>query len=337
MPLLQLPYEMLAQVFDYLDPSFFHQNLGRLTVCKLWFEFARPVCYRETSLSEYWLRRLITLGNIQQLSPIQDSLEALQLDFSGFQSWISTTNQAILVGDEVREVLHNVLAQLAAVAQQSRRLTVLRIRADVLAYLPLFKGPDACLLPPAILPFLSLQNLSVLVLDLDTSFANHSSHRNASDHICPAIGTLLGTLEKLQIRMRNICPDILRPRDTSGSLRLRSVVINLSLYSSARWDGPIHSRSCYRETGILQLKNGIQKQAEALAPRMASPKTIRILTSSLPGFYTQSLDVLSGKMMILERNQEWHEDGKVVEEDSESESDFSDEAFAAFADPFFDN
>lgn len=65
---------------------------------------------------------------------------------------------------------------------------------------------------------------------------------------------------------------------------------------------------------------------------MASPKTIRILTHSLPSFEIQSLDVLTGKKMMLDDGMTWDEDGKTVNvnEKSEPESEISDDEFSTF-------
>lgn len=46
-----------------------------------------------------------------------------------------------------------------------------------------------------------------------------------------------------------------------------------------------HSNRCDSRTGGLpRLKADMREQAEALATRMAPPKTVRILTHSLPQF-----------------------------------------------------
>ncbi|KAK8917978.1 hypothetical protein VCV18_009306 [Metarhizium anisopliae] len=49
-------------------------------------------------------------------------------------------------------------------------------------------------------------------------------------------------------------------------------------------------------------------------------------------FETQSLDILTGKTMILGDDMAWGEDGKTVEEDSGSESELLDEEFETFLD-----
>lgn len=50
MLLLNLPPEVLNYFFDELGPSFFQENLGRLTVCKQWYAFALSECYKHVVL-----------------------------------------------------------------------------------------------------------------------------------------------------------------------------------------------------------------------------------------------------------------------------------------------
>ncbi|UNI13852.1 hypothetical protein JDV02_000550, partial [Purpureocillium takamizusanense] len=131
-----------------------------------------------------------------------------------------------------------------------------------------------------------------------------------------------------------ICPDVLKPRDPNDGLYLNVVVINLSLTTNLPGiTSAAHSKRCGSQGGgLLQLKAEIQEQAEALATRMASPKIMRILTHSLPQFTTQSLDILTGKTMILDDDMGWDEDGKTVEDDSEPESELLDDEFSNFLD-----
>ena len=59
---------------------------------------------------------------------------------------------------------------------------------------------------------------------------------------------------------------------------------------------------------------------------------MRILTHSLPQVETQSLNVLTGKTMILDDDIAWDEDGKTVKDDSEPESEILDDEFSTFLD-----
>ncbi|KAI1649642.1 uncharacterized protein F4817DRAFT_27443 [Daldinia loculata] len=192
MSLLRLPPETLTQIFDQIGSYFFREDLGRLTVCNQWFEFALPACFKCITLSQKTLWSLIASG-------ILDS-------------------------------------------------------------------PKDYLSLPTMQSLLSLENLSVLVLDLPTDL----------------------------------------PGITSAA----------------------HAKRCGSQAGgLLQLIADIQEQAEVLATRMASPKTIRILTHSIPQFETQSFDVLTGKTMLLDHDMAWDEDGKTVKEDSEPESELLDDDF----------
>jgi hypothetical protein len=353
MSLLQLPPETLRQIFDQISSSFFREDLGRLTVCKQWFEFALPACFKCITLSQETLRSLITSGVIKKPSPLKDSLETLDLELRGYQSCISTTYpqeyaqesnslKATAPNEAPRDntvktwikALNNDLAQLAIVAQQSHRLRTLRIRAWSSPSPEPLDSPENYLSLPTMQALLSMENLSVLVLDLSGSFLNSSGQQGNGRHICPAIGAVLRTLRTLHLRMRSICPDVLKPRDLNDSLHLSVVVINLSLTTNLPGiTSAAHSKRCgSRGGGLLQLKADIQEQAEALATRMASPKIMRILTHSLPQFDTQSLDVLTGKSMILDDDVAWDEDGKTVKEDSEPESELLDDEFSAFVD-----
>ncbi|KAJ2985588.1 hypothetical protein NUW58_g5448 [Xylaria curta] len=354
MSLLRLPPETLAQIFDYIGSSFFREDLGRLTVCKQWLEFALPACFKCITFSQETLRDLITSGPLKRLSPLKNSLEILDLELSGQRYSHSSTfdpqenaqesNASIATGsNEVLNdipaktwinVLNDDLGQLAVIAQQSRRLRTMRIRARYSPSPNALDTPENYLLLPTIQGFLSVEIFRVLVLDLSVSFLNPSGEQGKGLHICPAIGTLLRTLQMLHLRMPSICPDVLKPLNPDGSLNLSTVVINLSLITNQPGTTfAAHSKRCGSLAGgLLQLKADIQEQAEALAPRMTSPKIMRVLTHSLPQFETQSLDILTGKTMVLDDDMAWDEDGKEVMEDSEPESELLDDGFSTFSD-----
>ncbi|KAF5009189.1 hypothetical protein FDECE_4554 [Fusarium decemcellulare] len=351
MSLLRLPPETLKQIFDHIGSSFFRQDLGRLTICKKWFEFAGPSLFTCIPLSQETLRRLICSSVTKTPSRLKESLETLELELGGYQAWTSALRRrqdpqesialnAPAPNEAFRDnpveawvkVLDNDLTQLATIAQQSRRLRILRIRAWNSPSPDPIDRPQDYLSVPTMQALLSLKNLSVLALDLSVGFLDSSGEN--SSHICPAIGALLRTLKTLHLRMHNICPDVLKPPHPDGSLRLSVAAINLSLTTDLPGiTSAAHSSRCGSAGGgLLQLKADMVEAAEALAARMTSPKTLRILTHSLPSFEIQSLDVLTGKTMILDDDMAWGEDGKTVEEDSEPESELLDDDFGGFLD-----
>ncbi|KAL2194381.1 hypothetical protein P885DRAFT_71445 [Corynascus similis CBS 632.67] len=282
MLLLHLPPEILRQTFDEIGSSFFHEDLGRLTVCKQWFEFALPTYLKCITLSQKTLRKYTQDSNALMVA-----------------AWSEAPRNNLI--KKSITALNKDLDQLAIITQH------------VEDYLPL----------PTMQALLLVENLRVLVLDLSAGFLNWAGQQGNGRHICPAIGALLCTLRTLHLRMRSICPDVLIPRDPNISLQLSEVVINLSLTEELPGiTSAAHSKRCGSQGGgLFQLKADLCEQAEALTTQMAFPKVMRILTHSLPQFETNSLDVLTGKTMILENGSAWDEDGKTVEEDSEAESE----------------
>ncbi|KAF2274863.1 uncharacterized protein EI97DRAFT_443735 [Westerdykella ornata] len=94
-----------------------------------------------------------------------------------------------------------------------------------------------------------------------------------------------------------------------------------------------HSSACWpTEGGFLKLKADIEDQAKAFVAHMASPRFIRILTHTLPQLEMRSFDVLTGKCMRLADNMAWEDDGEIIEEDSDSESEILDDGFSTSSD-----
>lgn len=352
MLLLQLPPEILKNMFAQIGSSFFQEDLDRLTVCKHWFEFALPVCFKSIKLSRATLRGLVNSGAIEKQPALKGSLETLELELRGYQSCSSTSSfqehaqDSELLDPSTHEApveneittwiaaLNNDLAQLAVLAKGSHMLRALHIQAWRSSSPERFDSAENYLSLPTMNALLSLDNLGVLVLDISCSLLNVSGQQGDGHHICPAISALLLTLRTLHLRMRNICPDVLNLPDTNDSLRLSVVVVNLSLNTNLPGiTSAAHSQRCRSQGGgLVQLKAAMQQRAEALATRMASPKVVRILTHSLPQFETHSLDVLTGKVTILSDGMAWEEDGKTVKEDSEPESELLDEDFSNYLD-----
>jgi len=256
MSLLHLPPETLIQVFNEIRSGFFHEDLGRLTVCKQWFEFALPTYLKCITLDQNTLRNFITSSGVttkKRPSLFQNNLETLHLELRGDRLGITapkhTQESNALValtgpnetppGNNPTEIsittsLNKDLDQLASIiTQKSHRLHTLRMRAWGFPHpKPFDNAAEDYLLPPTIQTLLSVGNLRVLVLDLSSGFLNSSAkHDQHNHHICPAIGALLCTLRTLRLRLCSICPDVLKPQEDADMrfLPLKEVVINLSL------------------------------------------------------------------------------------------------------------
>ncbi|KAF5975499.1 hypothetical protein FCOIX_7685 [Fusarium coicis] len=247
MAFLGLPLEILKKIFDQLDSSFFQEDLSRLTVCKKWLEFALPACLKRVTHSHEALRILAASSVAKGSLLVAVHLETVNIDIKGFQHGISThstqehkqgsTSQPAAPyiypwDNQVRDwrvTLDNGLAQLAIVAQQSPRLRTLRMRASSSPLkFPVFP-PGGYLSLSAMRALLSVDKLSVLVLDLSGTRLNSSGLQVGKHHLCPSMGALLRTLQILLLRMCSICPDVSKTRGPDTKLRLSTVAINLGL------------------------------------------------------------------------------------------------------------
>lgn len=339
---------------DDVGSSYFREDLRRLTVCKHWFRFARTTCFKDLQLSQNTLRRLLSSSGVgRSLLLVKDSLENLDLKLKGFEDWSSIPvpqsypQEANALDASSRDgdlrallaawtaALDNDLAQLAIATKESRKLRIIRIQAlsERHPLLPHLPRRDYLSLS-TMRALLSVENLAVLELDLcGTLLVPRQDHRD-DHHVCTSIGALLITLRRLRLRMRSNCTDVLKPQHHGTSLRLSEVLINLSLSNeSPMTTSAAHSTRCGPTSeGFLRLKADIEDQAEVLAAHMMSPKFVRILTHSLPQLEMRSLDVLTGKCMKLADDMAWEDDGKTVEDVSDSESEILDDGFSTSSD-----
>ncbi|KAI1478072.1 hypothetical protein F4774DRAFT_426834 [Daldinia eschscholtzii] len=329
MALLRLAPEILFKIFDLLDNDFFDHDLGLLTVCKRWSEFALPTYHQTLDILDWQLRKFIAGELVKTPYFLERNLRTLTIELRGF-----LINAPCIEGSYAKvpgegpfrtwkQDLNNDLIQLATIVQRSRGLRTLHIKAKNydedcrsdcgLTYLTL----------SSIQGFLSLENLSVLVLDLPLYFYYLPGGKEVSRHICSDISALFSTLQVLQIRKQHICPDILKPKDPNARLSLRTVAICLSLADpgETRYRKG-HSRRCItRCRDWRQLKEDMVEQAQILATQMAEPKVVKIITHELPGLKRASLDVLTGKTTQLWSRHSWDKDGAVIYSDSDSDSD----------------
>ena len=329
MALLHLPPELLGLIFDELGSSFFHEDLGRLTVCKLWLEFALPTYLKWLRLTQMTLQSLMTSWVMKRPSLLHNQLETLDLDLRGvrpyFQEW--TLKAGIVVDitrlfEDAREAAPKNLEQLAMITQKSHRLHTLRMRVEGYGY----QSSRYHLPLPTMQALLSVDNLRVLVLDLPSGLLNSSGQEENDTHICPAIGALLCTLQTLRLRMRSICPDVLRSRGPNDRLQLSEVVINLSLIEYLpRGRTASESKRCGSQSGgfLHQLRADLCEQAEALVAQMAFPEVVTILIPSPRLWDLESLDILTGESMVLEGSIAWVQDDYTIEKGPENGSENS--------------
>ncbi|KAM0359896.1 hypothetical protein ACHAO7_011483 [Fusarium culmorum] len=331
MQLLHLPPEVLKQVFNYIGSPFFQEDLTRLAISKEWFEFAQYTCYQDVRLSPRKLHEFISSQTAARPDVPRNSLETLIIKFGTHQAPVSSSDsQEPTAGagsyEAPCESTDRDLEQLATIIQQAPKLHFLRIEAYGSRRSDPLEGSEDRISLNSIQAVLTVNHLTSLEIDVPGDVLTSSGGREEACHICPNIGALIHKLKYLGLRVRNICPDALRPQDSADGLRLNRLIVNLSL----KMDLPgitsaAHSKRCGPpdEGGFLQLKADMQEQAEKLGAKMASPKLIRILTHTFPQLETHSLDVLSGGTTLLKDRMRWDDDGNILEDEQGAESDFS--------------
>ena len=216
------------------------------------------------------------------------------------------------------------LVRLAAMIKHSPKLRILRIQAASERSAIQRPRPDYLFLP-TIHVFLSSTNLTSLELDLSGTQLLPRPDQEHSEglHMCTRIAALLTTLRRLRLRLRTICPDVLKPTQHSTKLRLSELLINLSLYHEAPQyhntrNG--HATCCGSPSGgFLQLSADLEYQAQVLAAQMAAPKCVRVLTHDVPFMTMRAFDVLTGKSVVLHEDAEWDDDGIVIEGELEDQ------------------
>lgn len=347
MSLFQLPPETLFQIFDLVGSSYFRSDLSRLTVCKQWSLFARTTCFHDFYVTSKTLRRLLSSPYVQKSLPlVQDSVKLVDVRLTGLRDWspapppqdapqtADNRNVKSSITSRGREArgarmkeLDKDLVRLAAMIKHSPKLRTLRIQAASERSAVQIPRPDYLFLP-TIHAFLSTAtNLTSLELDLSGSqLRPHPDQEEHSEglHMCTRIAALLTTLRRLRLRLRTICPDVLKPTQHHGTkLRLTELLINLSLYHEAPHYHTTkngHATCCGSPSGgFPQLSADLERQAHVLAAQMTAPKCVRVLTHDVPFMTMRAFDVLTGQNVVLHEKAEWDDDGIVIEGELEDQ------------------
>ena len=201
-------------------------------------------------------------------------------------------------------MLNSDLDELNTVIQHSPKLRAVNIKAtDRTGHPGLARG---YLFFNAIRNLITVETIDTLILDFFTGFSTLPSNQSVP-HLCPTIGTLLGRLRVLHVRMPRVCPEISKiSKSTEFSRNLQDVVINLSLMVSSQ-EITLASQRCgyYLIDGVRTVMPAMREEAKNLISRTASLKLMRILTHSVPQFKIQSFDLLNGIIMELTESMSW--------------------------------
>ena len=311
MSLAQLPPEIVHHIFTFVDPKFFREDLGRLTVSKWWYQnYAWPTFIRHVTLAaSKEADSLFKFAQSKTLLPrIRPDLTALVLRLAFHRTTSPSAGTEAIAAAERDEWIARTetsLTDLAGALQECTRLRNLNLRVLVI---------DACPLATALSALVSLPHLTSL--NLDAAHSGRLGKRGDPEHhFCLVVSALLPTLQCLKCRLDCICESILEPPGQSGGalLPLRDLRIIVGRWVSGRIKRLAYARHCPSAAAGTreEILPVMQRAVRALVPKLKSPRAIRLLD-----FHGDPLifDALKRQWMYLEPGDSWDADRDVLED-----------------------
>jgi len=215
-----LPPEIWITVLEYLPPSFFQEDIGRLTLSKNFYSLAFPVFFSQLECTPRVLSRLVNrkskaVGRARDL--LQKRAHGITIALHGMgEDWAT---------------LYNTPSNLIRFCQYLERFSSLRTLRFVASWPNRqWKGDPfrANYLPlRSIKPF--LENLTHITnLDLDLCGTSVTKENGECEHLCPFIRPLLSRLHTIQLRAQSLCQAALRPLE-GQAVTLQRITVNLNL------------------------------------------------------------------------------------------------------------
>ncbi|KAK1759100.1 hypothetical protein QBC47DRAFT_371067 [Echria macrotheca] len=310
------PPETLLNVFSFLGPQFFADNLELLTVSKGWYGCARRVLLshpclksakslvRFTADPRLLAQRAHLISSLDVTLSKRDSADASLSE----EAWISRQKSA--------------LAALVSALKGSARLRHLKVN--------IMPGPEEYLGCAAIHDLLSLRQLSTLHLDVSGYDTHLEMSHGRNLHLCEAVNNLIlysPSLRDIRIKLDRECDRLFAFPETlpEGALQnLETVILDMRLNGSWRQSPPgIHSGQAlpcnYAPNTPSQTKRGhreeVGQQAVRFAKHAPKLKLLRILASSdVMGLFPRggfaAHDLLSNKWFAVQPNAPWDSAGR---------------------------
>ncbi|KAK3906449.1 hypothetical protein C8A05DRAFT_29653 [Staphylotrichum tortipilum] len=221
-PIPQLPAEIWLMILEHLPPSFFQQDIRRLTLSRRWYSLAFPAFYPRVEYTPRVISRLIhrkSKSLDRSRSLLRKSLRSINIVLEGFCTAPPGTagNRAngTSGGDPDTTCFNTAsnLARFCVMLLDFRELQAVRFvaswqnrawRADPLqprGYLPL----------RSLEPYLGRLTKHVTSMDLDLCGTDVVDDSGTQLHFCSYVGPLLSKLKTLRLRMRTICHIALWP------------------------------------------------------------------------------------------------------------------------------
>ncbi|KAK0732706.1 hypothetical protein B0T21DRAFT_349685 [Apiosordaria backusii] len=264
-----LPPEIWLMVLDILIPSFFQEDIRRLTVCKQWHSLAIRNLDNRIEYTPRIISRIV-----HSKSPAMDKTR-LRLRES-LRSVTIASKSPTYKQEGYREIIYRYRTQsnlikfydmlsgferLKTICFVTRGHTrgrwrgwpkVRRNTLPITSLKPLISGLSSSIFsdgktPPEYAPWSSITSLD---LDLNGTFVEWDNrHTNRHTHLCVILRPLLSRLHTLKIRTEKICPDVLGPLNKGQVYSVRNLRINLHLPVSKVNPKLNTANMCLGETG----------------------------------------------------------------------------------------
>ncbi|KAI9875686.1 MAG: hypothetical protein M1830_008114 [Pleopsidium flavum] len=346
MPLLALPPEILLSVLQFVGANEFCEQLDRLLVCKRWYWFAQRVILEELQLSAKALKHF-SPASVRLGDHLQANLKHLSIRLTGFEDWgsLKRPDDAEYIGygngqshmDEWTNDLNKRLTSLAAMLPDFTKLRSVSFEAfhEFDAAHPYTPHRDYLwnVSVASLAAKVPTNRLTTLVLDTCGSSMISREKRGEQyehAHICPVIAQHLVTLRRVRLRMRSICPDILRLSPDDGAVRIETLVINLSLQDpDGRTMAVRYARNCSSSVGRegWNLHTDLVKAAKSAATQMPKQRLLRVICHKVPSLQLAAVNCVTGTKALLVEGADWEDEG-----DSDPDDEPEEEVFASEGD-----
>ncbi|KAJ5587860.1 uncharacterized protein N7459_003625 [Penicillium hispanicum] len=294
MSLQELPTEILLIILEFVGRCACRTTKARsLTVCKWWHRLAEPIFLEDITVSA---SRLSKLSSASQT-----------------KIRLFTQRLAVNVGDTSPSPVHAKgqhphgrhlrlkRSQEKRLVLHLERLNLLLRNCSSLESFSLGCFPDLSdsLLgswsPSRLLD--SLWSSKISRLEMDTGGVDFGTE---TGHLCPQLALQIPSLRFVRLRMRSICPDILRLQHagTFGPSRIEELIINLSLADLNQYSISL-SAHCSGHSPGLDLAEDMIVAGKAAVRDTPSLKTLKIVGYIFPSGQAVTHDCVADITKIL--------------------------------------
>lgn len=245
-----LPNEIWLMIIEYLPPTFFQKDLGRLTLSKRWYSLCYSVFHNKIQCTPGIISRIVKLHR----QPLPPHRRSPNIGLANAVSRWRRSAQSIdiaIEGPQAFNSIYNTAENLPRFCNVLLEWEELKtVRFTVGWEKPAFKTwPSDKYLPlRAVKPFLSILT-NITHLDLDLCGATIKDGRDGQayttkPHFCLHLRQLVSRLTSLRLRLRCICQFALRPI-LKKKVTLRELSVSLYLGDVSKANPKVNmSRLC---------------------------------------------------------------------------------------------